>query len=230
MKVTAIVPAAGRSQRMGSPTNKPFMLLQGIPIIVHTLKTLASVDEINHIIVIAREDEIPLMEIVVKRHQIGKVKRIIKGGSERQESVAIGIKEAPDSADLLLIHDGVRPLVKKDQIREAIKASYEYGAAILAVPVKDTLKWVGEDKVVHSTLPRASIWAAQTPQVFRYSLLVDAYRRASEENYTATDDAALVERMGEKVYLVGGSYENFKITTSEDLLLAEALLSKRRVS
>ncbi len=230
MRVTAIVPAAGRSQRMGSPTNKPFMLLQGIPIIVHTLKTLAAVEEIQHIIVVAREDEVPLMEIVVKKHQIGKVKKIIKGGNERQESVALGVQEVPENTDLILVHDGVRPLVKRELVKEAIKAGHEYGAAILAVPVKDTLKWVGADKVVHSTLPRAAIWAAQTPQVFRYDVLMEAYAKASEEKFATTDDAALVERIGHKVYLVGGSYENFKITTSEDLLLAEALLSKRRVS
>lgn len=143
MRVTAIVPAAGRSQRMGSPTNKPFMLLQGVPIIVHTLKTLSAVEEIQHIIVVTRDDEMSLMEIVVKKHQIGKVKKIIKGGNERQESVALGVREVPENTDLILVHDGVRPLVKKELVMESIKAAHEYGAAILAVPVKDTFHLPG---------------------------------------------------------------------------------------
>lgn len=229
MKVTAIVPAAGKGKRMGGVIGKPYLLLGGKPILSYTLKTLNLSPEIQEIILVTRPEEVDYCEKeVVRRYNLSKVAAVIPGGEERQDSVYQGLKYLKDIPDLILIHDAVRPFLTERLIREVIKAASSFKAAIAAIPVRDTIKEVDKEGLVKKTIPRDNIWDIQTPQAFEYSLLRQAYEEAFRHNFYATDDAALVERCGYKVKIVSGAPENIKITLPGDLPLAEAILELNR--
>jgi 2-C-methyl-D-erythritol 4-phosphate cytidylyltransferase len=254
--VIALVPAAGLGKRFGAGTNKPFQNLSGKPLIIWSLETLEAIDEVVEIIPVLKLDNIEYGVKIFEKAGLSKIKRIAPGGKERQDSVYNGLKLIEDKNCIVLIHDGVRPLIKRLLIEEAIKELLTptaparrtaggplfstsgggargdseglkaYDGVILGVPLKDTIK-EAEDRIIKKTLRRESLWAIQTPQVFPYKSIFSAYNKAMEEGFYSTDDAAIVEKYGGKVKVVMGSYRNIKITTPEDLVIAEFLISKK---
>jgi 2-C-methyl-D-erythritol 4-phosphate cytidylyltransferase len=225
-KIFALVPAAGMGKRMGAGSNKQYLLLDGMPILAHTLRVFQDAPFIDGIYLVSPEQEIPYCRSeVVERYGFSKVKALVAGGSERQHSVMNGLSamEGVAEDDLVLIHDGVRPFVPVAVLKEAAEAAAEFGGAVVAVPAKDTIK-VARGGLVAETPPREELWLAQTPQAFRYGLILDAYRSAAEAGYLGTDDGSLMERLKLPVKVVMGDYRNIKITTPEDMLLAEAFL------
>lgn len=229
MRVTALIPAAGMGKRMGAGINKQYLLLSGRPILAHTLAVFEQARCVDDVYVIVPEDEITFCrENVVERYGFAKIRRIVAGGSERQYSVLNGLRamESPHPDDVVLIHDGVRPFVPLQVLEDSVETARLHDAALVAVPVKDTVK-VAKGGIVLETPPRESLWLAQTPQAFRYGVIRDAHERAVADGWLGTDDTSLVERMGKPVHIVQGDYGNFKITTPEDLVLAEAFLKNQ---
>ncbi|MBM4136941.1 MAG: 2-C-methyl-D-erythritol 4-phosphate cytidylyltransferase [Nitrospira sp.] len=233
-KVVAIVPAAGLGKRFGSGANKPFQTLMGKPIVVWSLETLDAVDEIAEIIPVLKEENMEIGIEVFEEYNLSKIRMIVPGGRERQDSIFNGLKVVEDNDCIVLIHDGVRPLIEKAMIEEAIRELVKGGeggldgfdGVILGVPPKDTIK-EAENGIIKKTLKRDSLWAIQTPQVFPYEKIFAAYGKAIKEGFYATDDAALIERYGGKIKVIMGSYRNIKITTPEDIDIAEFLLGRR---
>jgi 2-C-methyl-D-erythritol 4-phosphate cytidylyltransferase len=237
-KVVAIVPAAGLGKRFGPGTNKSFQTLGGKPIVVWSLEKLEAAVEVIEIIPVLKMEDMEEGLEVLEKYGISKVKRIAPGGKERQDSVYNGLKLIEDKNYIVLIHDGVRPLIEKELIEKTIKelqfattpvsrgseaVPKGFDGVVLGVPLKDTIK-EAEDGIVKKTLKRDALWAVQTPQVFFYKNILAAYEKAMKEGVYFTDDAALVERYGGKIKVVMGSYRNIKITTPEDLAIAEFLL------
>jgi 2-C-methyl-D-erythritol 4-phosphate cytidylyltransferase len=217
-KVGAIIVAAGSSRRMGG-IDKVFVPLGGKPALVWVLDAFESCELVNQIIVVVNTKNIERCRKLVAEERWSKVSDICAGGRRRQDSVAAGLSRL-NHCQWVIIHDGARPLVTKDLIERGLKAAEETGAAIAAIPVTDTIKIAGDDRIVRQTPPRQNLWAVQTPQVFRLNIIARAYKQAKGE---VTDDASLVEKLGYKVKLYMGSYDNIKITNPDDLALAEAL-------
>lgn len=225
--VTAIVVAAGKGKRMGKGFNKQYIQLQGKPIVAHTLEVFEKSQYIDDIILVVGQEEIDFaQEEIIKKHDLRKVSKVIGGGKERQDSVYEGLLAAKDECEIVLIHDGARPFVQEYMIGKTIDTAKKMGAAIVAVPVKDTIKRVNTQLEVVDTPNRKELWGIQTPQTFQYSLLKRAYDAAREEKVIVTDDSMMVERLGHPVKIVEGSYENIKITTPEDIIIAEEILHK----
>ena len=224
--VTAIFPAAGASRRMNNfgGTNKNLLELRGEPILIRTLKIFSKVERVNFLIVIVAAHEVAAVEKLLNATPELKPWRVTVGGSERQYSIANGLKLLPDDAEIILVHDAARPLVTARTINAVIDAAETFGGAIAAVPAKDTIKVVDAQGFVKHTPPRAELVAVQTPQGFRRKILLTAYERAAQENFLGTDDASLVERIGGRVKVVAGGYDNIKVTTPEDIAVAETLL------
>jgi 2-C-methyl-D-erythritol 4-phosphate cytidylyltransferase len=224
----AIIPAAGSGSRFGGQTPKQFIEIAGAPIIVHTLKRFDECEEIGAIIVALRRGEIDRFELSLIDHKIRKPVRPVVGGAERSDSILNALEAAKEfQPEIAVVHDAVRPFVTPERISAVIARAREIGAAILALPATDTIKEV-EDGMIQRTLDRRRIWRAQTPQAFRYDLLMRANeeaRAASLPSAMATDDSFLVERLGAPVAIVEGMANNIKITTLEDLALAEKFLS-----
>jgi 2-C-methyl-D-erythritol 4-phosphate cytidylyltransferase len=222
MKVSAIIPAAGMGIRMGSSIPKQFLLLNGKPILHHTLSVLDQCSIVNEIILVVADKEIEN-----SRQQIEdfcpKVTQVIVGGKERQDSVYNGLQNLDSKADIVMVHDGVRPFVSEDLIRESVEAARKFGAAITAIPVSDTIKKVNSESVVESTIDRSGLWRVQTPQTFQVSLLKEAFAKAQADNFYGTDEGSLIEYLGKDVKVVPGSELNIKITRSEDLVLGEKI-------
>ncbi len=228
MKTIAIVPAAGTGERMGIDRKKPYLLLNQRPLLYYTLTALDSIPSIAQIIVaVAPGDERFCQQQVLEKFHFNKSIQIIPGGSSRQESVRRLLERVPEDAQLVLIHDGARPLITPELLEQAIAETRVWKATVLAVPVKDTIKSANDTLQIEKTISRERLWAIQTPQTFERSVIQEAHQRASQEGFIGTDDAALVERMGVQVKIVMGSYDNIKITTPEDLIVAEALLKSR---
>jgi 2-C-methyl-D-erythritol 4-phosphate cytidylyltransferase len=225
VKVTAIIPAAGSGKRINA--KKQFMEINGQPVLSVTVSVFDKCQSIDDVIVVAAKEDIELTKTLLKDNK--KVKSVVEGGAERQDSVYNGLKAVVQDSDddIVVIHDAARPLVTKEIIAKAIMEVKVSNAVIVGVPAKDTIKTVSSDNVVLGTLDRGSIWQVQTPQVFRASVIKEAYERAQKIRYRATDDSKLVERMGIPVKMVMGSYENIKITTIEDVAVAEAVLKGR---
>lgn len=225
--VTAIVVAGGRGKRMGKSISKQYIKIKGKEIIALTLEVFNNsriVDEI--ILVVPCEDVDYCTTEIVKKYNLEKVKRIIDGGAERQESVYKGLLNCNSKTDIVIIHDGVRPFISDKIIADGVQYATRYGACTTAVPVKDTLKVVDEDGFSVSTPDRNKIRMIQTPQTFKYNLILDAHKRAILEGIIATDDTMLVESLGNKVKIIDGNYFNIKITTVEDLIYAESILDR----
>ena len=222
---TAVVPAAGSSTRMGGQ-DKILLTLGDVPVLMHTLRALDSCPRIQEIVVVTREDLIVPISQLCREGGFSKIKSVVVGGASRAESVLRGIREASEEAKLIAIHDGARPLVSQAVLDEVIRKAEECGAAAPAVPVKDTIKQAVEG-IVERTPDRSELFAVQTPQVFDAALIRGALAKALKEGAALTDDCSAVERIGMKVSLTGGDYRNLKITTPEDLVLAEALLEWR---
>lgn len=223
MKTVAIVPSAGLGVRFGSNVAKPFYLLGGKSILVHTLSALQNSSFIDSIILVINLSEESLIQREVEKENIRKITSIVQGGKTRFDSVKRGIEAIKRNYDLVLVHDGVRPFINDEIIGKCCIEAENVGAAVAAVPAKATIKEINPGHEVVRTLKRKRLWEIQTPQVFRYSLLKKAY--STKLKGEITDDASLVERLGVKVKVVTGSYYNIKITTPEDLVFAEAVLS-----
>lgn len=222
MDVSCIVAAAGKGKRMGMPINKQYALLAGKPVLVHTLEKLPAFKEI--LVVVAPGEEEYCKKNVLKPYNLGDKVKVVSGGEERQDSVFNALKSLPSSTDIVVIHDGARPFVSQEVLKEAIEAAAEHGASITAVPVKDTIKTGNLREFVVDTPPRDLLWSVQTPQAYYYSLIYKAYCKAYDSGFKGTDDASLVERIKHPVKIIKGSYNNIKITTPEDLVIGEALL------
>lgn len=224
--VTAIVVAAGNATRMGR--DKQLIPLLGIPVLARSLHAFDRCPSIRHIVVVAREAAIGEVRELCRRYEIAKLADVVPGGKTRQESVARGLEACPDDTEYYAIHDGARPLVTQSCIRAAIRGALTHGAAAAGMRVKDTIKKVAPGGRVLKTPERSGLVAVQTPQVFRKDLYLEAVRRSLEKNWQVTDDCALCERAGFEVYITEGCYSNIKITTKEDIAVAEALLRQEK--
>lgn len=226
IRCTAVVPAAGRSVRMGE--DKLFLPLGDSPVLLRTLWALEQCEGITEIVVVTREDQIVPVGQLCRDAGLIKVHKVVVGGETRTESVLAGLREADPSAELIAVHDAARPLLTGALLEEVLKAAAQYGAAAPAVPVKDTIKRAVKG-VVESTPDRSELFSVQTPQVFEHGLLLGALEKALAEGAQLTDDCSAVERLGMPVHLTAGSYENIKLTTPEDLAVAESILERRGV-
>jgi 2-C-methyl-D-erythritol 4-phosphate cytidylyltransferase len=224
MPYQVIIPAAGQGKRMGVGKNKLLLDLNGIPVFIHTLRVFETDEECESIVLAIHPNDEVEFKTLLENHKITKVIHIVSGGKERQHSINNALKTVSGNG-VILVHDAARPFVKKEHIHRLMEAAEKYGAAILGVPAKDTMKKVQDGKVVE-TVERTSLWAVQTPQAFRMSILLEANELAEKENFVGTDDASLVERLSVPIKMVQGDYDNIKLTTPEDLLFAEAILKK----
>ncbi len=227
-KVTALIPAAGMGRRMGQAVAKQFLPLGDKPMLAHTLLVFQRASEIDEIIpILSKEDMESCLRDVIEQYHITKVKTLVVGGKERQDSVMNGLQKLEKDASVVLVHDGVRPFVTIDMISESVELAKKGECIAVGVPLKDTVKEVDDKRIVRHTLERSRLWAIQTPQTFPVKILKRAYDESYKHRAYGTDDAMLVERAGGKVRVIMGSYENIKITTPEDLILAEEILKRR---
>ncbi len=224
-KITCIVAAGGSGTRMGAGVNKLFLKIADIPVIVHTLKALQNCKEIAEIIISAKEDEIIKISEMVSGYSLTKVKTIVKGGKTRGESVMSASREVSEDTEIVMIHDGARPLVSDKILKETIKSAKENGAAACGVKTKCTLKSV-DDGFITGTVDREKTVEIQTPQVFKKELFDAMYSQSIDVINSATDDCILAEMSGVKIAITEGSYKNIKITTPEDIEIAELLLGR----
>ncbi|KWW21549.1 MULTISPECIES: 2-C-methyl-D-erythritol 4-phosphate cytidylyltransferase [Peribacillus] len=220
-----VIPAAGQGKRMKAGKNKLFIELSGIPIIVYTLRVFEDDPNCRKIILSINPAEKDHFNQLMAAYGIKKVKELVKGGGERQQSVYNGLQHAGE--EIVLVHDGARPFINQGQISDLCEAASLHGGAVIAVPVKDTIKRATDNKVLE-TVERSSLWAVQTPQAFRASILKRAHEQAEAEAFLGTDDASLLERIDEQVVIIEGNYDNIKITTQEDLYFADAILHKQK--
>ena len=227
-KSIALIPAAGMGKRMGASINKQYLQLNGMPIVARTISVFEQSPLIDAIYLVIPAEEIPYCQKhVVEAFGFRKIAAIVPGGRERQNSVMNALKamrEHVSDDNVVLIHDGVRPLITENVLHESIKTASLHDGGVVAVPVKDTIKSV-RDGIVYDTPQRESLWQAQTPQSFRFGTIYSAHLSAEADGFDGTDDASLVERTGGEVHIIRGDYRNIKITTPEDLILAEAFLS-----
>ncbi|MGH9708243.1 MAG: 2-C-methyl-D-erythritol 4-phosphate cytidylyltransferase [Candidatus Acidiferrales bacterium] len=233
-RVAAILPAAGLGTRMGAEKPKQFLKLDGMPLMIFTLRRLAACRAITDFFISTRAEDVVLLEDLVAKAGLGRPARVVHGGDTRQQSVSNALAQVDPATEVVLVHDAVRPFVTPEQIDRVIAEARTRGAAILGIPAIDTVKEVKraslpEDvALITSTIPRERVVLAQTPQAFSYSLLRDAFRKAREDDATASDEAALVERFGHDVFVVLGSERNFKITRPADMDLARFYLDQER--
>ena len=224
-----IIPAAGLGLRMGEKRPKQFLEINGTPILASTLRTFQDCEAVDKVIVVAPEEDVETCRRdIVERYRLDKVVAVIPGGERRQDSVYSGLEAAGREIALVVIHDGVRPLVERKLIEEVLLAAKACGAAVAGLPARETVKEADTRARVIRTLERSGIWLIQTPQAFSSTLIWEAHERARQEGWPeATDDAALVERIGAPVQIVHGSEKNIKVTTPFDLELARFLLEQR---
>jgi 2-C-methyl-D-erythritol 4-phosphate cytidylyltransferase len=231
-RIAVIVPAAGLGTRMGADQPKQFLELDGVPLIIFTLRRLASCTAITDFLISTRAEDVMSLQDKVAKAALGRPAKVIHGGDTRQQSVANALAQVDPSTELVLVHDAVRPFVTREQIERLIAEARARGAAILGLPAIDTIKEVKraslpEDvALISATIPRERIVMAQTPQAFSYTLLRDAFRKAQQDGMTASDEAALVERFGHDVFVVQGSERNIKITRPSDMDLARFYLEQ----
>jgi 2-C-methyl-D-erythritol 4-phosphate cytidylyltransferase len=233
-RIAAILPAAGLGTRMGADTPKQFLELDGTPIVIHSVRRVASCPLITDIIVATRADVVESLEQRLRGESFMQSVRVIRGGDSRQDSVALALQEVSNETELVLVHDAVRPFVTREQITRVIEEARRCHAAILGIPAMDTVKEVKraslpEDvALITATIPRERVVLAQTPQVFATKLLKEAFARAQADGVNASDEAGLVERLGHDVHVVLGSERNIKITKPADMNLARFYLDQER--
>lgn len=224
--VSLVVVAAGKGTRMNMNINKQYINVGGIPILARTLNVFDALNCIDEIVLVVHcDDVLYCKEKIIGENNYKKIKSVVTGGETRQESVFNGLKEVSQNSDIVLIHDGARPFVDEDSVARCIEAAKQYGVATVAVPVKDTIKSADSEDFVHSTLDRSVLWSIQTPQAFRYDIIMDSHKQAQKDGFIGTDDTVLAERLGNKIKLVMGTYNNIKITTREDLIFAESIVN-----
>lgn len=224
LRVGVIVAAAGQGSRVGGNIKKQYLLIGDKPVLAHTLMAVSSSNLVDEIVVVVGESEIEYCrKNIIAAYKIDKISCVVKGGGERQQSVFEGLLSLKGKCGIVAVHDGARPFVTAGMLDESIRKAYEYDAAACAVSVKDTIKVVDKNRWIVDTPDRSQLYAVQTPQTFKFDLIFRAHIKALREGYTGTDDTVLVERMGTRVKIFNGSYENIKITTPEDLYIAEAM-------
>ncbi|MFZ3012752.1 MAG: 2-C-methyl-D-erythritol 4-phosphate cytidylyltransferase [Nitrospira sp.] len=225
----ALVPAAGRGLRMGGSVPKQFLALGGEPLVVHSLRVLQHSPVIHEIILAVPEADLDycLNDLAV-RYGFSKITRVVAGGKERQDSVRHALEHVPVETDIVVVHDAVRPFLTLDMVADVVEAARRVGGAIVALPMRDTVKQVGNNHHIERTVDRGPLWLAQTPQAFRRDRLLDAHRKAHADGVRATDDAFLFEWAGHPVVVVEGSGENIKVTRPEDMVIGEAILASRQ--
>ncbi|NLV91590.1 MAG: 2-C-methyl-D-erythritol 2,4-cyclodiphosphate synthase [Firmicutes bacterium] len=226
--IAAVIPAAGQGKRMGdlSVPSKQLLELEGVPAVIRTLKAFEATPEVDAIALVVPPQLCDEFTDLVQAHGCEKVRWVVPGGKGRQESVYRGLQALPETCEYVIIHDGGRPLVTRQIIEACLKEAKTAQAVCAAVPVKDTIKVSQDGRVVDETPHRSTLWQIQTPQVFSYPLILELHRQAQGDGVQVTDDAALAERYGYPVYLAPGAYTNIKLTTAEDLAIAEALLTR----
>ena len=235
-RIAAIIPAAGLGTRMGAETPKQFLELDGMPLVVFTLRRLAACSSITDFFISTRAEDIVSLQDKVAKAALGRPARVVHGGDTRQQSVANALTQVDPATEIVLVHDAVRPFVTPEQVERVITEARARGAAILGIPAIDTVKEVKRASLpqdvalITSTIPRERIVLAQTPQAFSYSLLRDAFRKAQQDGVTASDESSLVERFGHDVFVVLGSERNLKITRPADMDLARFYLEQERRS
>ncbi len=222
-KVAAIVPAAGSGHRLGAKEKKPFVLLAGKPLIIYALLALNSSKYIDRIYVAADPDSIKRLKNIVAEYGINKVVKVVPGGSTRAGSVKNCFDLIDPPCDIVLIHDGARPFPGDSDIMNSVFLAGRFGGCVTAIPMTDTVKLAGKGLFVKKTIDRSSLWRAQTPQAFRYGILKKALNTVNDIS-VVTDDASVLERLGKKVKILKGSPRNIKVTTKEDLKMAEVLI------
>ncbi|ASV67677.1 MULTISPECIES: 2-C-methyl-D-erythritol 4-phosphate cytidylyltransferase [Cytobacillus] len=225
MGYRVVIPAAGQGKRMGASKNKLLLELRGVPIFIHTLRVFQRDSACEGIYLAINPAEEKEIRALIAKHGVDKVRAYIGGGQERQHSISHVIR-ALTGEGIVLVHDAARPFVEQEHIDQLVSQAQFNDGAILAVPVKDTIK-KGRDGLVEGTIDRTSLWSVQTPQAFKLSILQAAYEKAQKDQFVGTDDASLVERVHNKIAFVQGNYDNIKLTTPEDLYFAEAILNKR---
>ena len=215
---------------MGGSVPKQFLSLGGEPLVVHSLRILQAADIVDEIILAVPESDLDYCaNELVKRRGFSKVTRVVAGGVERQDSVGRALDQVTEETEIVLVHDAVRPFLTGQMVSQVIAHADKHGAAIIALPMRDTVKEVDSEHVIQRTLDRRPLWLAQTPQAFRRQWLQEAHRKAQAEGIHATDDAYLVEWLGHSVMVVEGSGENIKVTRPEDIVIGEAILASRSV-
>lgn len=231
MNVKAIIPAAGSSKRIDGKMPKQYISLAGLPILVHTLLGFQRSELVDEIILVVGKDDVGwVKENILLDKGLTKVSNVVEGGMERQDSVFCGLKyiwDFIDDNDIVMVHDGARPLIDRKKINDCIYEAQKTGACILGIRITETLKSVNEGGIIQSTVPSGGVWIAQTPQAFKASLLKEAYVSAKEEGFYGTDEASLVERLSHPVKIIPGHFWNIKVTYPEDIELAERILKMR---
>lgn len=228
MKTVAIIPAGGFGKRMQGRLSKQYLPVDGKPVLARTLSIFQLSPDIDDIVLVTPEEDIHAVgHMILEPWKITKVRHVLAGGKQRQDTVRNGLGVIEDDVDIVLIHDAVRPFISGGVIHRVVREAEKYGAVTVGMPVKDTVKKVDQDGWILETLNRQILWMTQTPQAFKRSVIQAAYRKADDDQFYGTDDASLVERMGFRVKMIEASYENIKITTPEDLLLAEILIKKQ---
>ncbi len=226
MYCSVVIVAAGKGKRMGSDMNKQYLKLNGKEVLAHTIDKFEKCNDIDEIIVVTGKDEIEYCrQYICEKYNFSKIKNIVAGGKERQNSVYNGLLQVSGRTQIVLIHDGARPLIRLKQIQDSIKIAREEGACVIGVPIKDTVKICHNNQLVKGTPPRDSLWIVQTPQAFRYDWIMEAYELGIKNNLAATDDSMMVEALGYPVKVVEGRYDNIKITTPEDLVIAKNMMT-----
>lgn len=227
MKIAAIIAAAGIGKRMEKEVPKQYIDINGKPLIYYTLYKIAFFNRINEIILVVAKDRIDYCQKeIIEKYKIPKVKKIIEGGRERQDSVYHGLKKVNLDTEIVLIHDAVRPFIDSHLLEKVILKAIEEEAAVIGKPINDTIVLKDNHCYIERVLDRRNVYALETPQCFKYDLIIQAYQRAYQDNYYGSDDTSLVVRMGRKVAIVENDKVNIKITYPKDLHLAEYLLSK----
>jgi 2-C-methyl-D-erythritol 4-phosphate cytidylyltransferase len=224
--ISAVIVAGGRGTRMGKDISKQYIKIQGSEILARTLDVFEACLSVDEIILVVSVDDVQYcISEITGKYDFRKVKSIVPGGKERQESVYNGLINCSSETDIVIIHDAVRPFVNTMIIEKSIESAQKHGACTAAVPVKDTIKIVDKEGFSIETPDRSTLYSVQTPQTFKYDLILSAHQKAMAESKRGTDDTMLVEMLGHKVHIIDGSYYNIKITSPEDLILAEAIIN-----
>jgi 2-C-methyl-D-erythritol 4-phosphate cytidylyltransferase len=227
MRTLAIVLAGGAGKRMGSSTNKQFLLLDNRPILAHTLQVFQECRAVDGVYLVVNHKDLPLIqEEILENYRFNKILKLVIGGRLRQDSVRNGLEAIDESCDIVIVHDAARPFVSPAFVEKSIFLMEMFDAIIPAIPVKDTIKVISKEGFVQKTLERDSLWHIQTPQTFKYDLIIRAYREGMGKKIYGYDDSTFIEHLGKKVKVVEGSPYNIKITTPEDLIIAKGILAQ----
>jgi 2-C-methyl-D-erythritol 4-phosphate cytidylyltransferase len=223
--ISAIIVAAGKGRRMNHPTRKQYLDLAGRPVLAHSVMVFDTCELIDKIFLVVPKDDIEYCQKnIVPLMELKNGLNLVSGGEQRQNSVYNGLQAIDKKTDTVVVHDGVRPFIRPDELESCILGARKFGACILGIPAGDTIKYVDKSGFIEETLARDSIWLAQTPQAFKYECIMRAHEAARRDGYTGSDDATLVERLGTGVKIIAGSKNNIKITLREDLVIARAML------